>query len=189
MSQIVKFNQDSPLQKIKASFLDEEIQLTSKQEEVKQQIRFAFTLRLKNKYSPNQAVEMLQKEYGVSQATAYRLYRKAMYVFGEIDDTDLKAEKRVILEHKWNLYQLALKDRNVELANKILAEYYTMFDFSEKDEVDQGKLKAHQYNIVIDRDIKKVLRKQYTKGVVDFNSYPEVEDIEFKEVSDGEEES
>ncbi|WP_281991388.1 hypothetical protein [Aquimarina aggregata] len=185
---IVKFNQDSPLQKIKASFLDDTIELTPKQKEVKEQIRFAFTLRLKNKYSPSQAVEFLQKEYGCSQATAYRIYQKAMYVFGEIDKTDIKAEKVVLREHYFNLYQLALKDKDIELAKKILDSYRELFDFNIKEnDIDEGKLKAHEYRIVIDKEVRTVMREQFKTGVVDFNAYPNVEDIEFKEV-DGEEE-
>lgn len=183
--QLVKFNQDTSLQKIKASFLDDTQELTPKQLEVKERIRFAFTLRLKNRYSPNQAVELLHKEYGCSQATAYRLYNKAMYVFGEIDQTDLKAEKKIIQEHKWNLYQLALKDRNVELANKILEEYHKMFDFSEKEAGEEGKLKAHQYNVVINKATKKIIDTQLgNTGGLDFNSFPDIEDITFKEVTE-----
>ncbi len=185
---IVKFNQDSPIQKIKASFLDDEIVLTPKQEEIKEQIRFAYTLRLKDRYSPSQTIEHLQNEYGVSQATSYRIYHKAMYVFGELDMTDLKAEKRIILEHKWNLYQQARDGKKIELANKILDEYYKMFDFSEKMALEEGELKAHQYNVIVDRGVRKFMHQQFNKGSVDFNSYPNIEDVEFKEVKDGEEE-
>lgn len=185
---IVKFNQDSPLQKIKASFLDDTIELTPKQKEVKEQIRFAFTLRLKNKYSPSQVVEFLQKEYGCSQATAYRIYQKAMYVFGEIDKTDIKAEKVVLREHYFNLYQLALKDKDIELAKKILDSYRELFDFNIKEnDVDEGKLKAHDYRIVIGKETDKAMKEQFAKGTVDFNSYPGIEDANYKEI-DGEEE-
>ncbi len=183
---IVKFNQDSPLQKIKASFLDDTIELSPKQKKIKEQIRFAFTLRLKNKYSPSQTVEFLQKEYPtISTATAYRIYQKAMYVFGEIDQTDIKAEKVVLREHYYNLYQLALKEKDIELAKKVLDSYRELFDFNIKeDDIDAGKLKAHQYNVVIDKETRKMMRDQLSKGVVDFNEYPNIEDVEFKEVED-----
>ncbi|TSE00568.1 hypothetical protein FOF46_31130, partial [Aquimarina algiphila] len=84
-----------------------------------------------------------------------------MYVFGELDMTDLKAEKRIILEHKWNLYQQARDEKNIELANKILDEYYKMFDFSEKMALEEGELKAHQYNVIVDRGVRKFMHQQF----------------------------
>jgi hypothetical protein len=195
MSQIVKFNKDSSLQRIRASFLDDTISLTPKEEDTKEKCRYVFTLRLKNKYSRSQAIEMLTKEYAqsenkVSVATAYRIYNKAMFIYGELDDTDARAERMILREHYFNLYQLALKDKEIELAKKILDSYRELFNFDIDDnELDPGKLKAHEYHIKIPRDVIKQMREQLKTGVVDFNSYPDVEDIDFKEVKDGEKDS
>jgi hypothetical protein len=195
MSQIVKLNKDSSLQRIRASFLDDTISLTPKEEDTKEKCRYVFTLRLKNKYSRSQAIEMLTKEYAqsenkVSVATAYRIYNKAMFIYGELDDTDARAERMILREHYFNLYQLALKDKEIELAKKILDSYRELFNFDIDDnELDPGKLKAHEYHIKIPRDVIKQMREQLKTGVVDFNSYPDVEDIDFKEVKDGEKDS
>ncbi|KZS41908.1 hypothetical protein AWE51_00230 [Aquimarina aggregata] len=184
---IVRFNQDSPLQKIKASFLDDTIELTNKQQKIKEQIRFAFSLRLKERYTPAQTIEHLQQEYDCSQATAYRIYQKAMYVFGDIDVTDIKAEKIVLREYYLELYKSAFDDKKYEVAKKILDSYRELFDFNIKeDDIDEGKLKAHHYNIVIDKQVRSIMREQFKTGVVDFNAYPNVEDIEFREVNEEE---
>jgi hypothetical protein len=196
MPQIVKFNKDSSLQKIRASFLDDTIALSPKEEDTKNKCRYIFTLRLKNKYSRSQAIEMFVKEYStdkkkVSLATAYRIYNKATFIYGELDETDARAERMILREHYFNLYQLALKDKEIELAKKILDSYKELFDFNvDETDIDRGKLKAHEYVIKVPRDVRKILRDQIlNKGVVDFNSYPNIEDVYFKEVNDGEEDS
>ena len=190
MSQIVKFNKDSSLQRVRASFLDESISLTPKEIDTKEKCRFIFTLRLKNKYSRSQAIEMFIREFStpevsVSQATAYRLYNKAMFIYGELDETDARAERMILREHYFNLYQMALKDKEIELAKKILDSYRELFDFNiDENELDPGKLKAHEYHIKVDRQTLKLMKEQLSKGSVDFNKYPNIEDVDFKDVTD-----
>lgn len=192
MSQIVKFNKDSSLQRIRASFLDESIALTPKEEDTKEKCRYVFTLRLKSKYSRSQAIEMFVKEYSVgdnkmSPATAYRIYNKAMFIYGELDETDARAERMILREHYFNLYQLALKDKEIELAKKILDSYRELFNFDIDDnELDPGKLKAHEYYIKVPRDVIKGLRKDIKTGILDYNSDSNIEDIDFKEVGNEE---
>jgi hypothetical protein len=189
---MVKYNKDSSLQKIRASFLDDSIDLTTTEMDTREKCRYLFTLRLKNKYSRSQAIEMLMKEFEVSQATAYRLYNKMTFIYGELDDTDARAERMVLREHYFNLYQMALQDKEIELAKKILDSYRELFDFNVDDtDIDPGKMKAHEYHIKTPRDVQKELRKQLdNKGVLDFNSYPGIEDIAYTEVGkDGEESS
>jgi uncharacterized protein (DUF3084 family) len=190
MAQIVKFNKDSNFQRLRASFLDDSISLTPKEKDTKEKCRYIFTLRLKNKYSRSQAIEMFIKEFStlensVSQATAYRIYNKATIIYGEIDETDARAEKIILREHYFNLYQMALKDKEIELAKKILDSYRELFDFNiDENELDPGKLKAHEYHIKVDRQTLKLMKEQLSKGSVDFNKYPNIEDVEYKEVTD-----
>lgn len=190
MGQIVKFNKDSSLQRIRASFLDESVSLTPKEEDTKEKCRYLFTLRLKNKYSRSQAIEMFIRDFStqekkVSTATAYRLYNKAMFIYGELDETDARAERMILREHYFNLYQLALKDKEIELAKKILDSYRELFDFDIDDnELDPGKLKAHEYHIKVPRYLQKIMKEELSKGSVNFNKYPNIEDISYKEVED-----
>src|SRR5690625_7397425 len=75
MSSIVKFNKDSHIQRIQASYVDDKIKLSEFEEQMLERMKFVFSLRLKNKYSKQQAVSKLESEYKVSRATAYRDYR------------------------------------------------------------------------------------------------------------------
>ena len=184
--QMVKFNKDSSLQRIRASFLDDGIALTDKERDLKEKMRYMFALRLKENHSKSSAIERMEKKYSMSSSTACRIYKKAVFVYGELDDTDARAERMVLREHYWQLYQLALEEKKLLLAKKMLDSYRELFNFSEIDtEIDQGKLKAHIYQIKIPRHVTTQIRKQLSKGVVDFNSYPEVEDVGFEEVDNG----
>ena len=184
--ELVKFNKDSSLQRIRASFLDDSIILTDKEKDSKEKMRFVFSLRLKANHSKSSAIDQLAKEYEISLATAYRIYRKAVFVYGELDDTDARAERMVLREHYWRLYHLALEKKDLLLAKKILDSYRELFNFSEMEaDIDPGRLKAHVYNLKMSRDVADQIRKQLGKGIIDFNSYPNVEDVNFKEEKDG----
>ncbi|CAL2105490.1 conserved hypothetical protein [Tenacibaculum sp. 190524A02b] len=181
---LVKFNKDSALQRIRASFLDDNIQLSKKEAETKEKIRYVFTLRLKENHSRSSAIDMLMDEYpDISMATAYRIYNKSTFVFGELDQTDSRAERMLLREHYWGLYKEAREDKQFEVAKKILDSYRELFDFSDVDtDVDEGKLKAHEYHIKVPRDIQKIMKEQLLKGSVDFNQYPNIEDIPHEEI-------
>lgn len=188
MSSIVKFNKDSPLQKIRASFLDDEIVLSDKEKDTKEKIRFVFTLRLRHSYSRSSAIDLLMGQYPkISLATAYRIYNKATFVYGELDQTDARAERMLLREHYWNLYVRASDANELFLAKNMLDEYKKLFDFSETDsELYPGKLKAHEYHIKVDRQTLKLMKEQLSKGSVDYNKYPNIEDVDFKDVTDEE---
>jgi len=177
---IVKFNQDSTLQKIKAAYIDDSVKLTESEEKLLEQLRYIFSLRLKNKFDKQQAIEKFMSEYGVSRATAYRYYSKSILLFGELDEIDRKAEKLVVAEQYWFIYQMQLRDRNWEAAKKTMDSYAALFDFSKSDiDVDPDKIKANKYRISISRDFYAYMKKKSAKGVVDMNM--KIEDIEFEE--------
>lgn len=180
---VVKFSKDSMFQQIKASFLDDAFQLTPEAEEKKKRLRHAFSLRLKNKYSRHQTVEILQKEHNISQSTAYRDYDWAMQLFGDLDKTDKNAERMILADAYWQLYQMSLQERNIEQARKALDSYKSMFNFEDNGiEIDPNKIQAHEYNIHLSREGNKILRETLAKGVVDFNSV-EAEEIDFEDVT------
>lgn len=181
--EVVKYSKDSMLQQIKASYLDDNFKLSEEALKKKERLRHIFSLRLKNKYSRHQAVELIQKEYGVAQSTAYRDYNWAMQLFGDLDKTDKNAERMIVADAYWQLYQMALKERNIEQARKALDSYKSLFNFGEDDVViDPNKIQAHEYHIHLSREGNKILRETLSKGVIDLNSYG-VEDVEHEDVS------
>lgn len=179
---LVKYKKNSTFFKIKASYIDEDAQpLTPKEEKKKERLTHAWALRLNNKYSAHQTVQILMREHGISRATAYRDYAWSQQIFGDLDATNLAAERQVLKEAFWTEYQMARKAGNGDLAVKALKEYRSLFNFdSEENQIDPNKIQAHEYNITMPRWVYKTLDKMANGGVMDFNSL-DVEDVDFKE--------
>ncbi len=187
MSDVVKFSKDSVFQQIKASYLDDSFTLSPEAKEKKKRLRHIFSLRIDNKYSRHQAIRLIMKEYKISQSTAYREYNLAMQLCGDLDKTDKAAEKMIIADAYWQLYQMSLKERNIEQARKALDSYKSLFNFDENEnEVDPNKIQAHEYHIHLSREGNKILRESLAKGVVDFNNY--TVDVDHEELKDDKDE-
>lgn len=181
--ELTKFSKDNTFQLIKASFLDDTIELSDEALEKKKRLRHAFAMRLNNKYNKGQVLKVLRKEYGISQATAYRDYNMAMELLGELDKTDKSAEKLVIAQGYWDIYQRNLKKGKDEIALRALEKYQALFDFEDNGEViDPNKIQANVYNIHMSRKGNKILKKVLAEGVVDFNSM--AEDAEYEDVNE-----
>lgn len=184
MGGLIKFKKDSRFQRIQAHFLDDKIVLTAKEQELYHRMKFIFSLRLRNKYSKQQAVTKTIEEFGVSPATAYRDYAAACALYGDIDDVDTRGEKMVLREERWFLYQNAIKERNWEAANKILDSYERLFDFTDRSgDIEPDKIAAHTYHMKISKKMEKIILSKLEKGVIDLNNVG-VEDIDFEEVKD-----
>lgn len=182
--EIVKFNTDSTYQRIAASHIDEKFMLTEAEETIKTRLRHIHALRLNKKYSKHQAISIHIRDMNVSQATAYRDYSWAMQIYGELDKTDKQAEKMFLAENYWNLYQMALKNNDIEQARKCLDSYKSLFNFDKDEEViDPNKIQAHEYHIHLSRMSSKVLRKVLADGVIDLNNVT-AEDVDYEEIND-----
>lgn len=182
---LMKFKKDSSFQRIKASYLDEtSVELTAKELEKKKRMSHAWGLRLNNKYSAHQTIQILMREYSISQATAYREYNMAMQIFGDLDETSLAAERLILKEALWNAYQKAVKQGNVELEVKALKEYRSLFNFDENEnQIDPEKIQAHEYHIRIPRQLYKKFDAMVLSGAMDFANL-DVEDIAYQEVQE-----
>lgn len=180
--ELVKFKKDSSFLRIKASYLDENsVELTPKEEEKKKRLAHAWALRLNNKYSTHQTIQILMRDHSISRATAYRDYNWSMQIFGDLDATNLAAERQVLKEAFWNEYQLARKSGDGYLAVKALKEYRSLFNFdAEENQVDPNKIQAHEYHIRMPRWVYKQMDKMFAGGVLDFNQL-DVSDVDFKE--------
>lgn len=182
--EITKFEKDNIYQRILASHLDDTFELTATEETIKKRLRHIFSLRLNNKLSRHQAIQMQMREMGVSQATAYRDYKWAMQIYGELDKTDRNAERMILAENYYQLYQMALKERNIEQARRALDSYAALFNFDKEEEIiDLEKIQAHEYHIKMSRKSHKILQLTLKEGVVDFNSLT-AEDVDFQEITE-----
>lgn len=182
--ELTKFSKDSLYQRISASYIDENFQLLPAEEAVKTRLRHIHGLRLSNKYSKHQAIQIHIREMGVSQATAYRDYSWAMQIFGDIEKSDLQAERLILAERYWELYQRALKKDELEQARRALDSYKSLFNFDkEEKEINFEKITANEYHIRMSRKSAKMLRAALSSGVVDFNSLPAT-DTDYEDITD-----
>ena len=182
--ELTKFSKDSLYQRISASYIDENFQLLPAEEAVKTRLRHIHGLRLSNKYSKHQAIQIHIREKGVSQATAYRDYSWAMQIFGDIEKSDLQAERLILAERYWELYQRALKKDELEQARRALDSYKSLFNFDkEEKEINFEKITANEYHIKMSRKSAKMLRAALTSGVVDFNNLPAT-DTDYEDITD-----
>ena len=182
--EITKFDKEGFYQRISASFIDDSFELTPAEEVVKKRLRHVHSFRLSNKYSKYQALQIHMREMNVSQSTAYRDYNWAMQIFGELDKTDLNAERNVLAECYWQLHLTALKAQNLEQARKALDSYKSLFNFDkEEKEINFDKITAHEYHIKMSRKSFKILREALSTGVVDFNDLS-ANDVDYEEVEE-----
>ena len=182
--ELTKFSKDSLYQRISASYIDENFQLLPAEEAVKTRLRHIHGLRLSNKYSKHQAIQIHIREMGVSQATAYRDYTWAMQIFGNIEKSDLQAERLILAERYWELYQRALKKDELEQARRALDSYKSLFNFDkEEKEINFEKITANEYHIRMSRKSAKMLRAALASGVVDFNNLPAT-DTDYEDITD-----
>ncbi len=183
----VKFDKETHFDRIKASFIDDEIVLSDKELKLKRRWMTAFSLMRDKIYSSGQAAKYLHKTENISIAQAYRDVNNALALFGDIHTVNTEGVKIILREAYWRLYQMAVKDGNRDQQRKALDSYKELFDFDRNldDEKLAEKIEAHIYKITVPRDVAKALREQLNKGVIDFNQYP-AEDVEYEEISDDE---
>lgn len=182
--EITKFEKDTIYQRILASHIEDNFPLTAEEETIKTRLRHIHSLRLNSKYSKHQAIKIHIQEMGVSQSTAYRDYSWAMQIYGELDKTDRNAERMIVAENYWMLFQMSLKEKNIEQARRALDSYCKLMNFDKEEElIDLEKIQAHEYHIKINRQAARILRKALEGGVVDFNNIT-AEDVDFVEVTD-----
>lgn len=186
---IVKYTRDNTFQRIKAWYIDEN-SVTLSDEDIKKKDRMVhiWSLRLNNKYSRHQCIQIAMRDHKISQATAYRDYVLSQELFGDIDSVNIAAERMVLAESYWNLYQMALKKGNEESARKALDSYKSLYNFGDTEQkVDPKKLEASVYVMGVPRKTNKVMDKMIETGMLNMNGLF-TEDAEFKEIDDNEEE-
>lgn len=167
-------------------------QLSKTDRDLKMRWETAFTALLEFR-SPEDAVKRLMKLFGVSKATAYRDVQRCEMLFGSFKRFDKEAWRYISIERKHKLYQLALKDKNIELAYKIDKEIDKLLGLDQEDSpIDLEKIASQDYDIIISKKQERLVQKILgTGGAVNMNVSDAV-DIDFEEIKntndDGEEE-
>lgn len=186
---VVKFQKDSVLQRIKASYIEEDFELTDHEEIIKKRLLHYHSLRFDKKYSRHQAVKIHAREMGVSKATAYRDAQQSEFIMGNIEKSDVEFERALFKESYWNLYQMNLKKGNLEAANKALDSAAKLINWNASEQkINPEKLEASEIRLQLDTVSREIFKQQFASGVVDMNSI-DVTDVDYKEVIDEEEDS
>lgn len=182
---IVKYSRDSSFQRIKAWYIDHtSVKLSEKEIQKKDTLVHIWGLRINNKFSKNQVIQIAMRDYNLSQPTAYRYYSLSQQLFGELDAVNLEAERIVLAESYWNIYQRCINSENFDAARKALDSYKSLFPFGDNSQkIDPKKLEASVYKLILPRGTGKILSKMVESGSVDFNSL-DYTDAEWSNVDD-----
>jgi len=180
---------DTHFENVLAYYLDtdtpEEVkqkQLSKTDQDLKKRWETAFTALLEFR-SPEDAVKRLMNLFGVSKATAYRDVQRCEMLFGSFKRFDKEAWRYISIERKHKLYQLALKDKNIELAYKIDKEIDKLLGLDQEDSpIDLEKIASQDYDIIISKKQERLVQKILgTGGAVNMNVSDAV-DIDFEEI-------
>lgn len=183
--EVSKLLKESMFQRIKSSYIEEDAIILSEKEQLKKdRLEKIWSLRINNKYSPHQTIQIIIRDYSISRATAYRDYSWSMAIFGDIDQLNKASEKLVVADAYWNLYQKGVTSGNDELALKALNAYERISGFDKTESMaDLLKYKSVEVKVSISRKQTKALNKFFEMGIADFNNF-DAEDIDYSEVDD-----
>lgn len=193
--EVTKYGKDSMFQRIKASYIDENFELKPNEKLKKERLEKIWGLRINNKYSAHQAIQIIMRDFknadgsSISRATAYRDYAWSMAIFGDIDSLNKAAEKMVLADAYWNIFQKALKDGEKEIQLKALNSYEKLVGLDKTETMaDLLKYKSNDITLRISRKQSKAIGKFFNIGVADLNNF-DAEDVDFVEISEEEEET
>ncbi|MDN3595318.1 hypothetical protein [Zunongwangia endophytica] len=178
---------DTHFDKVYGSFLDNTIQLSDFQEKMKNRVKTAFTLMLDRK-TRDQVSKILQDQFEVSQATAYRDIGNALKIYGDVGKADKEGMRFLIFEYNQQALDIAFKEKNLAEIGKGLDRMIKLADFDGDDKlVNLDKIKNMDITITLDTQSKKGIDKIVSGGVVDLNDF-EAEDTDFEELKEEEDE-
>ena len=164
---------DTTFDKIFLWYVDKEgkIQLTSKEEAIRQRWSAAFAL-LCNYHSPQQAIPLLMKEFDISQAQAYRDIRNAINLFGDISKSEKEGYRHILHEYTMKIFQIAAKDGNLEIMMKSVTTMMKLRGLDRDDPYvpDFSNIQPPSVEITIPTDIQVFLSQILQKGVVDVSN-------------------
>lgn len=179
---------DSTFDKIQAYYIDpERFPLSETLEEIRQRWIRVVAMQLKV-YPKFKIVNMLVKDYGISESQAYIDIRNAENIFGNVIKTDNEAFKSMWIEWTKDYLKRSRQknDRKSEgKALDLLAKYGGLD--SDSLEFNPEKLLVKEIQMVLPKEIQELFLAFVGKGVVDLNAFDATE-VDFEEVDDKESE-
>jgi hypothetical protein len=104
---------------ISGYFQGKEIELTEKQMEIANRIDYADNI-IRTYPDRKKCIKMIQAKFpDISQATAYRIYSAAKYVFGSVNKFDKNYERQLLYEKQMKLVNILWASNPVKYAKHI----------------------------------------------------------------------
>ena len=180
---------DSTFDKIQAYYVNpEKYELSETCEAIRQRWVLVVNLLLRG-FPRYKIANMLEKDFGLSQAQAYLDINNAGNLFGDIHQTSKEVEKAMWREWCRDFIQRAKRRGDMKAESKGLDMYAKYGDFgAEELSFDPEKLEKKDIEITVDPKLIEVLKNMISKGVVDFNTL-DVTDIDFDTDDTAKEES
>lgn len=173
---------DTTFDKIQAFYIDpEKYPLTDKVEEIR--LRWVTVINLLQKaYSKVKIANMLEKQYGISQAQAYIDIRNSENTFGNVMRTEKEAYKSMWLEWTKDYLKRARQKGDMKAEGKaldLLAKYGDL----DADSLDFNpeKLENVEIQINLPKGMHELFMKFISSGVVDLNDFNATE-IDYEDV-------
>lgn len=139
---------------------EEYVTLTPVEVEQKKRWETCFTM-LCNFRSPEQVIALMTEQFSISKATAYRDYRSAVKLFGDVGKSNKEGTRYVLFEYSMRCFQLAAsaKPPDIDQMNKSITNMIKLkgLDKEDPDAPDFSTLKPHIYNINLPENILKSL--------------------------------
>ena len=169
---------DSTFDKIQAYYVNpEKYELSETCEAIRQRWVLVVNLLLRG-FPKYKIANMLEKDFGLSQAQAYLDINNAGNLFGDIHQTSKEVEKAMWREWCRDFIQRAKRRGDMKAESKGLDMYAKYGDFgAEELSFDPEKLAKVEIQTAVDPKLIDNLMKMIAKGVVDFNKL-DVTDID-----------
>jgi hypothetical protein len=160
LQDIVPSELETSFDRIYFSYLSEEVEALLTEQELKQRERIdeAWHYMVKRK-SPLAAAEWLQSKRDVSRATAYRIVRDALQIFGDVVKTSKDAKRRLLWEYSLKGLSKCLDIEDMRAYAAILKNMTTFEGLNLDDNTFDGEaIQAHTYLIQVGRGEGQLLR-------------------------------
>ena len=174
---------DNTLDKIMAHHIDPiRFPLSDKLELIRKRWAEVLTLRF-NYYSPQQIVNKLMEDQGISMAQAYLDIKNSEIIYGNVMQADKKGTKAILYEYAHKFYQRAMKSEDLKAQAKaleLMAEFGGIRDIEQAD-YNPEKFENKEITINLSKNLQGKLVEMIGSGVVDFNSL-DVTEVDFEEI-------
>jgi hypothetical protein len=133
------------------SYLSEEVEALLTPDELERRVRIdAAWHHMVQRKSPLDAAEWLQGKFEVARATAYRIVREALQVFGDVVETSKSAKRRLLWEYSLKGLDKALEIEDMRAYAAILKNMTAFEGLNLEDSTFDGEtIQAHTYLIQI----------------------------------------